>query len=1044
MPRARLTPLGKQLTSVLANLRPASTCRAFPRTAQTHCWTSTDRATPWARARSTAINARSRGNAQLRWQSAVAVLERHETDESTDDAPEHTSERDHGIGRLAGIDGEESEAPKPERLDYLDAMQQSDVPSRSVSNAGASLLRGKQYPMHYRRSSATAQLRLEDILYRCIERQALVKDDDSTMEVSELSDEEKDLLESTGYSISAIGFWADVVMNKDLYETAVHLKALEGEESTAPIPLFILFHVLRRPYLNARTMRVLLRISFKSLGWYDSFEDAKSLDKEDVFTLFTLLLRRTRDVWPRAMPSLVDMLLRYYPPKQSDVEEDGSSGNLYAYRPTEATNGEAGPREDELSALSFRLNKAMRLFAIPTSIHPFRTIPIQENCVIRILRFLAEYDPILEVNRDGFRALILIQLAQPKSANDRLWAELKTLSWPPWKEDRTAVDIDITARKEGRSKAAETLERMREAGFAPYEWERVAGIYSGWDTDGTPTMQKRVTFSSGKRRLEAGTAAWSARIETTRTIQEAWACWLAYYDQCNEKPDQDVCQAMFRKLHEEEMRIRGPRRYLAFRLTRAKKTIWPGDAVEIEPPPPSVHQHTYTRTVPPSFHEFWKRLKESGVVFESHCLAVTVVKADSMERGLQYLAASEAIYPAIRGLTNDSSVDDISSIPDVVFAAFMELLGRFSNFSLSKHLPVEWKHLKGSFSMPYHSGTLILNADHALIHGIMLLKHRLPLYRPAWHSILRSIGRSSSHLMLNIGDDPILQTEAQIRFPVRAGVNKTGTQRAKGYKAAFTAIHLTRDLLHTMHGINIDIDAVSFLALCHTSENWARSCWLELRRQAARNEDIDHEVGHLARTLDRHQYPRFLRKNFMNLVGEGDDESGIPEDHMSKLPRLLEVPDPTILHAYIRALGWMGDFPGLLAVVRWMTEYRSELRERRSLDRNGDAMVRRAIIALRVFLERSWLLHDRQSHLADNVDGSGNPETAKIKLRYGRNNPVIALKERLHRLETPANEETVTEIEELVQSVEDWGGWPTDDEAEEYGKHDTFQQFYDT
>merc|ERR1712113_1023417 len=82
------------------------------------------------------------------------------------------------------------------------------------------------------------------------------------------------------------------------------------------------------------------------------------------------------------------------------------------------------------------------------------------------------------------------------------------------------------------------------------------------------------------------------------------------------------------------------------------------------------------------------------------------------------------------------------------------------------------------------------------------------------------------------------------------------------------------------------------------------------------------------------------------------------------LPRLLTVPSAAILHAYIRSLGWRGDHQGLLLLVEWMVEHRSELAEQRARDRNGERLMRRAIIALRVFLERAWLL-ERDPHSAE-------------------------------------------------------------------------------
>jgi hypothetical protein len=469
--------------------------------------------------------------------------------------------------------------------------------------------------MYYRKKGPTAEVQLEEILYNYIKHQA---GKTSTTKVGwtepfELSRKDSALLESERYSISTIEAWAEFVTNSSPYDSATKLEALQTRQDAEVVPLFVLFYILRKPYIGPRTLRVLIRVSIKTVENHDLREGG--LNKEDLFTLFTLLLRRTRDVLPTAMESLVDMLLQYLPHKSQNAHENPENAQSTDYQPLTLANKSNRLHNDQLASLGFRLNKAMRLLAVPTSINPFKTLNTQESCIIRILRFLAEHDPPLEINRDGFRAVILMQLAQPKSANDRLWAELKSPSWPPWKEDRTAMDSDITAAEHGRSKAAETLERMREAGFAQYDWEKVAAIYTGWDTDRTPTIQTRVLFSSGKKRFESGAAMWVARIRTTRTLQEAWACYLAYEYQTLEY-DQDVCLAMFRKLYEEDARLQNKRKYIHFRTARTGGDIWPGDAMEIEPPPPSSHQHTYTRTAPPTLDGFYRQLREKRVVSE--------------------------------------------------------------------------------------------------------------------------------------------------------------------------------------------------------------------------------------------------------------------------------------------------------------------------------------------------------------------------------------------------------------------------------------------
>ena len=942
-----------------------------------------------------------------------------ERDESDCPIPlANADDESYGIGRLAGI---EERAPLTGGKEYentLEAWQSEQAP---IPNINVSLRRGKEYPMHYRRNGLTVELQLEEILRDYIRREAASADTTELglTDAFKLSTEQLVLLKSNGYSTSTIKTWAGIVTNSDPYDSAMQLEGLQTQNDLPGVPLFVLFDTLRKPYIGPRTLRVLLRVSFKTVERYER-EFVEGINKEDLFTLFTLLLRRTRDVWPAAVESLVDLLLRYLPPEST-------------------TNTSSRIHNDHLASLGFRLNKAMRLLAVPTSINPFKTLNIQESCIIRILRFLAEHDPPLEINRDGFRAVILMQLAQPKSENDRLWAELKSPSWPPWKEDRTAMDSDITSSEQGRSKAAETLQRMREAGFAPYEWERVAAIYTGWDTDRTPTVQTRVLFSSGKKRFETGAAIWVARIRTTRTIQEAWACYLAYEDQTLEH-DQDVCLAMLRKLYEEERRVQHTRKYTHFQAIRARGHIWPGDAIEIEPPPPSSHQHTYTRTAPPSLDAFYRQWREKGVVFEGPCLAFLVSRANTLQLGLEYLLASEPMYPGIRHLLNSGSTHEVSDVPDTVFAAFMQLLGRFSNFSLCKALPVELKAAKRAFTVPVKVDNLFLNPDHPLVHGIRLLSYRLPLYRPAWNSIIRALGNSSSHQMLN---KTFLEPDMTSGYQQTTRAQEKQPQQAR--KAAYTARRLVIRVMGLMRSIHLEIDPICFIALCNVAENLAVNAWVEMREQALRGEEVDAELQSVGKLFRRNNYPRSLRQQFLELVGDQATSKEMDDDGGPNLPSLVECPSPAILHAYIRALGWMGDYTGLLEIVQWMVKYQIKLQERRELDRNGEVVMRRAVVALRVFLERSWLVRPRKD--ADGSDGTfgGDPTwTEKMKpalMTKPHLSGVQTSQKSLRRLQTAAEEKLVEQVKELVESIDDWGGWPMDDEIYDYCRHERFQQF---
>jgi hypothetical protein len=188
-----------------------------------------------------------------------------------------------------------------------------------------------------------------------------------------------------------------------------------------------------------------------------------------------------------------------------------------------------------------------------------------------------------------------------------------------------------------------------------------------------------------------------------------------------------------------------------------------------------------------------------------------------------------------------------------------------------------------------------------------------------------------------------------------------------------------------------------------------------------------------------------MKQLFLDFVGEDDPMSAVQQEQAFELPTLLEIPNPAILHAYIRVLGWMGDYQGLLDTVQLMLKHQAELQRRRGMDRNGDVIMRRAIVAVRVFFERSWLAGNQRIDLPGEINKKAKLDVSekfeKGFLALDREEITRASGQHLRRLERPAKYALIMEIKELVESVEEWGGWPTDEEVEEYCRNPRFQQF---
>ena len=1030
MPHGPLTPLGRQLRSVLATLRPFLTNGIANKELYAHrTVASNSRSNP--RVFSSALVQARIHNGHVRRQSAVPTQA---------SATGKEREEDNAAYRPFEPDADEAGAPwkslneqwrKP-WIKVHRGQHSWTSPKNRANDTSASAAEDEESHLNdalgWRAEDdsnengdlqsdeiiLTQEHRLSMLLERYIEHKTAAEETEEAKRKTdfELSAEEQNLLDSRGYVFNNFKGWAEMVMTADSFAAATRLESLRAKYGPISVPVFVVSYVLRRSHVTASALRLLMPIASATVEFYNSPERQERLDASDIFKLFERLLRHARVVLPTAIENLPDMLLQHLP-------HNASLRVRISGHPPFTTQRS----EEQRATLSYKLNKAMRLLAVRTSVEPFKNNAVQETAIIKILRFMADHDPPLGINREGYRAVILVQLAQPKSLSDRQWAELKILSWPPWKEERTAMDADITVEQHGKPKAAETLEQMRDAGYGHKAWEKTATVYTGWDIDRTPTIQTRILFGSSNIGIESGAAVWAARITATRTVQEAWACYLAYEDE-NLPQSQHVYLAIFRKLYEEELRLQGARKYQT--EMRGKEKLWPGDTREIEPLPHSTHLYTYTRTPPPTVDEFYRQLRQRGVITEGHCLAFLVATAGSLKLGIEYLYASAPRIPSVPGLLFPRDLQyDLNEVPMPIFAAFVELLGRFSKVPLTIAMPVELKRR----SIPELSGvgqTGRLNPNHTLVHAIELLTRRRPLYRPAWNAVLRALGHESSHgEVLTMFDSAHPQTVES--FPARQG----------SPRAAVTAYRSVYKVLALMKEMHVSLDIVGFHAVCQAVENATIGCWKTLCLEQESSSKPDERFAGVTSSLrdattlmQDLEHVKCMKEEFGILVGE-ENISSSPRVNDVSLPPLLEVPGPALLHAYLRALGWAADYDGLVETTRWMVKYATELAERRARDHNGERLMRKVIVAIRVFLDRSWL-----SSSTETEEGKENA----VDAAETDDSAALSAKQLLLRLERPAREELVNEVRELIESVEVWGGWPTDDEVDGYTQHYRFQQ----
>jgi hypothetical protein len=855
-----------------------------------------------------------------------------------------------------------------------------------------------------------------------------------------LSRDDMRFLARKNFDLEDVEAWAAMVTEPDSFKAASILQARAASHGVRSIPLPIFSYILRRPYITARALRILIVHAWNLFAELEASEDI-DVSPDAVFVVFIRLSRHAREVWPEALPSIADYLVRFLP----DIKRN-NRGYVYP----------------SANAVSFMLNKAMYLISEPTAVAPFVDTSYQEAAVIRILSAMAEHDPPIVINREGYRAVIRSQLASQKTPREKQWAALKALSWPPWKEDRTNMDSEI-GPEHGISRAGASLQRMQEAGYALESWEKGARLFTGWDVDGTPTIQTRVILPIWGEHVKWNwtqsheASLWMARIKTTRTVQEAWACYQAFEDAGN-PPDQGVILAILEKLHQEERRqrreTRPARRDVRISST-SLPTVLPGDSKEIEPLPPSTHLYTYTRTDPPTAHEFYKQLQEHDVDLGDQCLAYLTANAVSAHAGRNYLRSALHRHPALRGLIGVDPTAHFDEVPDVLFQAYVDLIARLSRYGKAPE-PMRFgtgrrKPPKLHISDPSLTDTRF-NFQSGLVQAVWLLQMKGSFYRPTWNAVLDALARNASYKVIHLAD-------------VHNGITFNQTKMPDLHFNAILAYRLMQQVLEDYQDHYLAPDPLAFLAICRATENLGIACWsifsndhypgqtsADTFGNADETSFMPTRVSEAKDVLAYDMPQRQVRHYFKLLVGDTlSSKSGrnptLPERELSGaqsasspgLPRLLAIPSPAILHAYIRALGWCGAHDSILEALKWMVEYQAELAEAAPRARNSANVTRRAVVAARVFLERSWLSSKLDAFASREAAVYDDALSGEVSSKGGQVGEKTSGKPALLQMfESPASAEQIEQARALIESVPDWGGWATEEEVEAYCQNGRF------
>lgn len=828
-----------------------------------------------------------------------------------------------------------------------------------------------------------------------------------------------------GYNVADVVSWVWILKSKTAYETILRIFVLEGNKQNQHgtiihgIPTFIPMLLLRQSSFDAKTFRLILiylihlmtgrplpTLRFSTKSMLEEVEldmnqlppsEKLVLDPSTCMLSVVRLLRHARQVWPQAQLTIARAFAHFM--TNTAAEEDRSTESI--------------ARTNRFRAEKF--NACLWQLSLPPKPGPFTSVSIQQQAQFELLRAMAKHEPVLPVSRRGYQGVIAVQLAHKKTPSERQSATLKAPSWPPWQEER--IGFDSHRGTEGmKSRAMQVMAQMIEAGYSHTRWEEVSTIYAGWDTDRSPTIQTRklrpqsLLGTSGSQSDHQ--AVWVARIRATRTVREAWACFLSYQDR-GLPPRLSVYAAMAEKLIYRRKTIEGGFEEVSEAL--------PGDGPEVFPEPSSARDLIYVHTEPPTLAELLNQMLSKGIRPSGKFLGLLLRTATSFGSGLEYLSCSNLPVRQIQTLCtvrnhqSEFSIEEkkaIAELPENLFSSFVGFLCNFSSFDASymaknsvrtAHLfpVVLGKNRSTQNSTPSmlssYAQDLETSDDFhhpmALHHAIQLVKLRDSLHPWSWNQLLTALSRD--------------RLEAPSRHMSR------GTQRIIIWHELLEVTGWMEDrrIELGMQGFHVLCTSFSKAVVAKARYSNAIAEALPLLDEAKWAGNLPHLDAISNGSSDIIQTGlRFLKSHFERLIlpdpqasykveGPENSEESSADTHVA-VPSMLQVPSPAVLHAYVRALGLAHDTDGLLSLLRWMSESATTLKEASDEYLNGERMMRRTLIAIRVFIEGPpW------------GKGALEPEDSG---------------------ELEFSSTAVQEAYSIISATPLWGSWPTDDEVWDY------------
>ena len=752
-------------------------------------------------------------------------------------------------------------------------------------------------------------------------------------------------LKARGWDETHVMTWAWLLLGESAERSAFrlhHTICRESQDALATkVPQFVILLLAKRTSMTARGLQSLLgsvHTYMDSLQYRtpkllahgrvrSSFiphpkDDQIGMYEFMFMMLVVRLVRTARAVLPAALIEIAGMFCQYM------------NGRNFHQNPKCTPEGHLLYRRAETTYL---YNTVLKLIAVPIGLRPVEAAMYQRQAQRILLERMNRFEPPLVIDRKGIRAITATQLLKPKTEEEQKWAELKSSSWPPWKEDKLGIDADI-GPEYGISQAKETLHYSKAAGYASGQWEDTASILSGWDVDNSPTIQTRVYQPDVTRAFAEDDSDKTlsiltvARMNATRTLNEAWAAFLLWKDQRLSKVGSTrVYHAMLRKLHQASQSQARPHDIWAG--NGEDVATLPGDELEIHPEPHE-QKAIYVQRLPPSFLDFLREMVEDGVKFNDDMLCLLMQNAKTSDELKLAFATAQL---SLRDTLADIGVPELANQGRGTVVTSTSTSSRVLQILLQSlaRIGSSWSEDPRRNSSEQNSNaTFNINFLQASIKGALDNHIR---DRRTWEIIIYSLAEAQSRICL----------DSKVRLWSSAYVFSDKLIGIINWKTA-------AEIVQRMNHRDVPMDLWIFRSLC--------MCFRTALIHSARIISIHGGMQYIPMSYRAsvgdvlNNGPKFLTQVFRSLV--------LPVQNLASPTRymgshtLLEIPTGRQLYPFIRVLGLARDYSGLRDLVNFMHKHKSALCSAAEEFSWGKPLLRKCLVAIRVYTERSWYGRD--------------------------------------------------------------------------------------